>query len=461
MNRPQPVLTAAEMRAAEQRLFDSGTSVDELMQRAGQGAAEWVWRVAAGRSVTVLCGPGNNGGDGYVIAETLRQRGLEVTVVAPLQPGTDAARSARQRYGGGIADTACGAVFVDCLFGTGLTRPLSGELAALLNRLARAHDYSIAVDLPSGVHSDTGEVLNDAMPHYQLTQALGAWKRAHWVMPGMARMGERRLVAIGIEAPDAAALLSARPMFWAPSADAHKYKRGLMAVIGGAMPGAGVLASEAAMRAGAGYVKLLADRSHSAAPADLVIEEGSLTQALQDERIGAVLIGPGLGRSEDSRRQLQRVLVAGCALILDADALVLLKRDDLAGRRTPAILTPHAGELAKLCQTFGIAEENKVARAEALAQATGAVVLAKGPDNVLTDGERLRFFPTAPSWLSTAGTGDVLAGIIGSRLAHTADPFRAAEEAVWLHSEAARLCGAVFTAGELAHSVSAAYEAFL
>ena len=146
--RPDQVLTLAQMRSAEQALIDGGETVGSLMQRAGQGAAEWVWRVAAGRPVTVLCGPGNNGGDGYVIAETLRARGLDVTVVAPLDPATEAAREARAAFRGETGGGGKGGVFVDCLFGSGLTRPL-GELAPLVRSLAGSHRYAVAVDLPS------------------------------------------------------------------------------------------------------------------------------------------------------------------------------------------------------------------------------------------------------------------------------------------------------------------------
>lgn len=461
MTAPQPVFTAAQMRAAEERLIERGASVGELMQRAGEGAAEWVWRIAAGRSVTVLCGLGNNGGDGYVIAETLRQRGLEVSVVAPLPPATAAAQEARARFGDEVTEEASGAVFVDCLFGTGLKRPLSDELAGMFRKLRESHDYAVAVDLPSVVEADTGKLLTGNLPRFDLTLALGAWTRAHWLMPAMALMGERRLVETGVEANEASAQLSQRPRLRPPAPDAHKYRRGLVAVIGGTMPGAAILSCEAAMQAGAGYVKLLAEHSHPAAPADLVVEQGSLAEALTDKRIDAVLVGPGLGRSEASRHCLEEALAAELPLVLDADALMLLGPSNLAGRTAPTILTPHAGELEALCQAFGSDEQSKVAQATALAQASSAVVLAKGPGNLLTDGKRLRFFRPASSWLSTAGTGDVLAGIVASRLAHSGNAFQAAEEAVWLHSEAARLVGAAFTAGDLARYVSDAYAALL
>ncbi len=249
------VLTAAQMRAAEQVLIAGGTSVIELMQRAGHGAAEWVWRVSGGRSVTVLTGPGNNGGDGWVIAETLRQRGVDVAVIPAAEPATDAARDARARYCGTVfsSDTdRVGEVLVDCLFGTGLTRPLSGDHLALLNRLAASHNKRVAIDLPSGVESDLGQPLNPVLPFYNLTLALGAWKPAHFLMPAAARLGELRLVDIGIEPYPGAAQVVTRPQLSAPSVDAHKYTRGLLGVVAGAMPGAALLSAKAAQGAGAG-----------------------------------------------------------------------------------------------------------------------------------------------------------------------------------------------------------------
>jgi len=414
------------------------------MERAGEGAAEWVWRVAAGRPVTVLCGPGNNGGDGYVIARVLAERGVPLQVIAPSPPVTDAAQEARRRWGGVPVAKAEGAVLVDCLFGTGLTRALSPDLAALLHRLAAAHPFRIAIDLPSGIGSDTGEALNDGLPDYHLTLALGGWKRSHWLMPASAAMGERRLVPIGIGAVEGAGRLACRPTLSAPTATAHKYNRGLLAVVGGAMPGAGLLAARAAMRGGAGYVRLLAIERPDGVPDDLVVQTGPAADALADDRIHAVLAGPGLGRNDESADRLQAALASGHPLVLDADALHLLTPDSVRGRRAPLLLTPHAGELAALCRIFGVTAEGKVAQAEALAEAAQAVVIAKGADTIVASPEgEVVFTPPATSWLSVAGTGDVLAGLVASRLATGAAPVTAAEQALWLHGAAARLAGPV------------------
>ena len=450
------------MRAAEKA---SGVTEWELMQRAGQGAAQRVWRVAAGRAVTVLCGPGNNGGDGYVIAEWLRARGLDVVVVAPSEPSTETARRARLTYAGPVrAELAQrrAAIMVDALFGYGLSRPIAGEFSKLLEEASATHDYRIAIDIPSGVDSDTGADLGMGEA-CDLTLALGAWKRAHWLMPASAAMGVKRLVDIGLHVAPGEERLSSRPVLHAPAADSHKYRRGLLAIVAGAMQGAPLLAAEAAMRAGAGYVKLLSEHSHPDAPAALVVVDEALDRVLNDDRTSALLIGPGLGRDGSAGERLAAVLGTGKPAVLDADALHLLDWDALEGiDASRLLLTPHEGELAALCKAFDVAAESKLDKAQGLRDAIGANILAKGPDTALAPADGgLRFFPAASRWLSVAGTGDVLAGIAASRLAYHGEPARAAEEAVWLHGEAARIAGPAFTAGELARAVRPALASFL
>jgi hydroxyethylthiazole kinase-like uncharacterized protein yjeF len=456
------VLTVAQMRAAEEALIAGGETVDSLMQLAGQGAADWVWRVAASRAVTVLCGPGNNGGDGYVIAETLRRRGLAVTVVAPIEPATGAAQRARAAYGGPLAEAGKGGVFVDCLFGSGLTRPLGAPLAGLLGGLASHHHDRIAIDLPSGVASDSGALLDDGLPCYDLTIALGAWKFAHGLMPAMARMGERRLVPIGVAPVEGAAQMLARPRFTAPPADAHKYSRGLALVVGGGMAGASMLACEGALRAGAGAVRLTTTHPHPSVAPNVVLKDQPLPELLAERRTNSVLIGPGLGLDARAGGRLAQVLAADLPTVADADALTLLRPAHLEGRSTPLILTPHAGEMERLARNFSIEGEGKIDRARALAKTAQAVVVAKGPDTIIAapDG-RIVLAPSPTSWLAVAGTGDVLAGAIASRLAVAHDPFVAACEGVWLHGEAARIAGPALLASELAKAVSRAYAAAL
>ncbi|MEW4447846.1 NAD(P)H-hydrate dehydratase [Qipengyuania sp. JC766] len=454
----EPVLTVAQMRAAEDAAIASGVSARELMDRAGEGAAQWIWRMAAGRPVTVLCGPGNNGGDGYVIAEWFRRRGTDVAVIAPMEPGTDEAKAARDAFDAPVATEAgerTGGVFVEALFGVGLSCPLSDDLAATIERLRAVHDQTVAIDVPSNIDSDSGECLGP-VAQCDLTLALGARKRAHALMPARAFMGDVRCVGIGLDLADAGrgGRTLARPVLAGPGPTSHKYTRGLLAIVGGAMAGAGLLASEAAMRAGAGYVKLLAPHSHPAAPAALVLEEGDVSRALEDSRIDALLVGPGLGRDDTARVRLAAALATGKPLVLDADALALLGPSDLTGRTAPLIVTPHEGELATLEKAFGLAGDgSKPERAQALARALSGIVVAKGPDTVIAFGTDLVFALPASPWLSTAGTGDVLAGVIASRLAHHGDGLRAAEEGVAIHSHGARTLGAAFTADELALAI--------
>ncbi len=459
------ILTVAQMRAAEQALIDGGSSIDALMQTAGRGAADLVWRMAAGRAVTVLCGPGNNGGDGYVIAEVIRERGGSVHVLAAADAGTAAARTARRRYGdevSGPTASPAGEVLVDCLFGSGLARPLPAEHFDLLTRLAASHPVRISIDVPSGVDSDGGLPLNCGLPQFDLTVALGAWKFAHFRMPALAMMGTLRLVPIGIERVEGAAGAISQPHMLPPGPAAHKYNRGVLGVVAGAMPGAALLASHAAQGAGAGYVKLLAGRE-TQAPPEIAVDNQALVEALRDRRYAAVLIGPGLGRDTAARARLVTALAVPRPMVVDADALMLLTPQLRAGRTAALIATPHEGELAALERAFELSGSGtRLQRAIALARRANMIVVAKGADTVIArpDG-RIALGQLGSSWLSTAGTGDVLAGTIASRLANGADPFDAACQGLWLHGEAARRCLPPFSASDLAAAIRSAYAACL
>jgi len=457
------VLDINAMRAAEAALIGAGTSVEALMERAGRAVGEWARRLAAGRAITVLCGPGNNGGDGYVAARHLLDHGVAVTVVAAREAATPATRSARALYTGPVAGPEAfpkSDVLVDCLFGSGLTRPLSDDLFFLLMTLAETHHLRIAADLPSGIEADSGACLNPGLPAFDLTIALGAWKPAHWTMPAAALMGALRLVDIGVAAVPGAPQLLGKPRLAPPAADAHKYCRGLLAIVAGQMPGAALLAAEAAQCAGAGYVKLLAPERPEGVPPALVCDTGDLT-ALKDPRIKAVLVGPGLGRDAPASARLLAVLREDHPAVIDADALMLL-RPGMPGS-APCVLTPHEGEMAALEAAFGLSASGaRRDRAKALADASGTVVLLKGPDSLIAaPGGEVTLAPRASPWLSVAGSGDVLAGMIAGRLAVHSDTARAAHEGLWLHGEAARLSGSAFTAGDLAAATSRAVKAAL
>jgi hydroxyethylthiazole kinase-like uncharacterized protein yjeF len=444
MPNPDQILTVAQMRAAEDALIEAGSSVSALMDLAGRRAADWVWRIAGRQRVTVLCGPGNNGGDGYVIAQTLLERGGDVVVLAAGEPRTEAAIAARASFAGKVLaapDVLSGEVFVDCLFGSGLSRPLCDDHVALLDLLARSHRVSVAIDVPSGVEADSGVLLASTLPDYDLTVALGAWKFAHFLAPASAKMGAVQMVPIGVAEQPGAARRLCRPSLAAPTADAHKYRRGLVMVVGGEMPGAAALAAEACARGGAGYVRLSAPQPAPASHAIVQLREPYFDKAK------AVLIGSGLGRGDGAQALLARALQSGVPTVADADALWWLAQAGLDSLPAPAIMTPHEGEFAGL---FGDLHGSKVERALVAAAQSGSVIVYKGPDTVIAapDG-RVAVCPRASSWLSTAGTGDVLAGLSASRLAVTGNPFKAACEAAWLHGEAAHLTGPAFAADDL------------
>ncbi len=447
----QPVLTAAEMRAAEEAVIATGVSVDTLMDRAGTSIAHAVRRLAGANAILILCGPGNNGGDGYVAARVLAKLGATVRVAALSEPRTDAAKAARAGWCGPVetlADARPAPVLVDALFGTGLTRPLDAA-AAQLRALADAAGLSIAIDLPSGLATDTGTALRTP-PVFDITLALGAVKPAHLLQPAARYCGTIRLLEIGVPVTSEAAVL-APPVLAAPGPDSHKYTRGMVAVVAGGMPGAAELAARAAMRAGAGYVTLLGDTT--GAPHALV--RAPLTDAaLANDRIGAVVIGPGLGRDDRARARLDAALAAGHPLVIDGDALRLLDPARIAALGLPVILTPHAGEFDAL---FGRSDADKIMRARDAAVRAAAVVVFKGTDTIVAapDG-RVRIAHGASDWLSTAGTGDVLAGAIGTMMTARLDPFAAACAGVWLHGDAARRSGPAFIADDLADALRSA-----
>lgn len=459
---PCLILTAAETRTAEEAIFARGVPVVDLMERAGAAVAEAAWRFAATPPTLILCGPGNNGGDGYVVARHLAERGLHVRVAATGDPRTDAAREMRARWTGpvdAIADARPAPLLIDALFGTGLARPLDTELSDALARLATPAKLRVAVDLPSGVATDDGAILSP-VPHFDMTVALGALKPAHLLQPSAEACGRVVVADIGLhdDAPAASARAWAvhRPHLAPPGPHDHKYSRGMVAVLGGAMPGAAILSAIAAQRAGAGYVVL----SGEAMGAPHALVHRSPADALGDHRTNAVVVGPGLGRDAGARAILRAALDAGRRMVLDADALALLGAGGLAHVRrlsVQAVLTPHEGEFGRL---FGDLPGSKLDRARAAANRAGQVVLLKGADSVVAhpDG-RVAVAGAAPAWLASAGTGDVLAGIVGAMLARGLDPFAAAQAGLWLHADAARRAGPGLIADDLPHHLPAALAA--
>lgn len=446
------------MLAAERSAMAQGETVVSLMERAGKAVAEAAWRFGGGRPTLILCGPGNNGGDGYVAARHLARHGVEVQVAAYGAPGTEAAMAARNGWEGSVnalEEARDEPVLVDALFGTGLKRPLGDVLEQSLARLTQHRPFTIAVDVPSGVGTDDGSILG-AVPA-NLTLALGALKPAHVLQPAAAFCGVVKIADIGVTAESKVTLL-ARPLIAAPGPESHKYRRGLVGIIGGEMPGAAALSASAAIRI-AGYV-LASGMDNTVLPHAIV--QRPCEAILDDHRIGGLLVGPGLGRDAKARKRLDQVLAIACPQVLDADALMLLRPDDfpmLKRRKSPVVMTPHVGEFTAL---FGELSSSKIDRACAASEISGAVIVLKGPDTVIASPDgRVRVSQSGPGWLASAGTGDVLAGMVAAFLASGRSPGDAAAAAVWLHGEAARLAGPALIADEIPSHIPAAISACL
>jgi hydroxyethylthiazole kinase-like uncharacterized protein yjeF len=458
MTEPRPILTADEMRAHERRSIAAGITVEQLMERAGAAVAEAAWRMTGPVEILVLCGPGNNGGDGYVAARLLRERGVQVRVAAAAPATAEAARNAAARWNGSIeplAEAKRAPVVIDALFGTGLSRPLDTEVCEALARLCHGAQRRIAVDLPSGVATDNGALLGP-VPRFDVTIALGALKPAHRLLPSAERCGRVVVADIGLGAPGARTSEVGRPMLARPGYEANKYSRGKLVVLAGTMPGASLLAAIAGQRAGAGYVELLG--ADDEAPPHALVRRAWSGKALDDERIGAIVVGPGLGLNRMARDRLDAALASGKPLVLDADALTLIgkaRHGRLAGR----VLTPHWGEFVRL---FGDGKQDRLTQARNAAAACGAIILLKGADSIVAhpDG-RAAIAPLAPPWLASAGTGDVLAGIVGSLLAGGRNGFEAAQAGLWIHARAARLAGQALIADDLIGHLPATIAACL
>ena len=442
----RPILTAEAMRAAEQGAIDAGTAVETLMERAGAALAEAAYRFAGPTPALILCGPGNNGGDGYVAARHLAERGVQVRVSALTEPKSDAAKWARARWNGEVeqlgADTPSAPLVIDALFGTGLKRGLEEAVSQQLIRLCDAAVISVACDLPSGVETNSGAQLS-ATPAFDITVTFGALKPAHLLHPSMHKCGRLVLADIGLKTPRTWHEI-APPRLPPLDPGGHKYDRGLVHALAGTMPGAIALAAKAAARAGAGYVRVSTSKPIEGLPSSIVQIDHA---PVNDERIGCLLVGPGLG---DIPQVLTLALTSRAPKVIDADAITHLGEPErLKGQ--DAIVTPHGGEFRKL---FGELPGSKPERALEAARQSGAVVVYKGPDTIVAapDG-RVGFSPRAHPWLASAGTGDVLAGIVAAVRARGLPPFEAASAAVWLHGRAADIAGPQLIADDLVQAI--------
>jgi NAD(P)H-hydrate epimerase len=475
--RKQALLTPKQMAEADRLTIAGGIPGITLMENAGRQVADAVVRRWSPRPLAVLCGPGNNGGDGFVAAQVLAERGWPVRlallgVVSALRG--DAAQAAA-RWPGAVEPLDPAALdgaelVVDGIFGAGLTRPVKGVAAAVIETVNARQLPVVAIDVPSGVDGASGEVLGIA-PRATATVTFFRKKPGHLLLPGRGCCGETVLTQIGISdsvleqaAPDTAAN---HPQWWLsgfpwPSFQSHKYSRGHALVAGGAvMTGAARLAARAAARLGAGLVTVAAPEAafpiYAAALTGVIVQPikglNDFRALLADPRRNAALIGPGAGAGEETRDKTLAILGAGKRTLLDADALTSFSesRDALFGAiRSPCVMTPHAGEFARLFDTSG----SKLERTRRAARQSGAVILLKGADTVIAapDG-RVTINANAPPYLATAGSGDVLAGMVLGLLAQGMEPFVAAAAAVWVHGAVGSRFGPGLVAEDLVDTV--------
>jgi hydroxyethylthiazole kinase-like uncharacterized protein yjeF len=480
---PIELLTNAEMAEADRLASVSGISSMSLMEAAGAAVARaTARRLYAGgcRRVVVFCGPGNNGGDGYVAARVLRDFGFDVRIASLVEASRlkgDAAEAAG-RLGGEIARIGELALddadlVIDALFGAGLTRDLDGEAKNIVERLdswSRSTGRPIvAIDVPTGLDGTTGAI-RGACLHATETVTFFRLKSGHLLLPGRVHCGLLTLADIGIPASLLDAIASKTfvnaPELWRkalhlPQLRGHKYTRGHAVIVSGRMPetGAARLAARGALRAGAGLVTVASPRDalaiHATSLTAIMVREANgpmgLAKLLADPRKNAVVLGPGLGVHEETCA-LVEIALAPCggdkkrAHVLDADALTSFagqaERLFAAIRATdgPVVLTPHDGEFARLFQK--LKQLPKVERAREAARISGATIVLKGADTVVAhpDGGAA-IAHNAPAWLGTAGAGDVLAGMIAGLLAQGMPAFEAAAAAVWMHGEAAKYFG--------------------
>ncbi|MGE5767852.1 MAG: NAD(P)H-hydrate dehydratase [Bacteroidota bacterium] len=473
------VLTVRQMYEADRLAIAGGIAGRTLMEAAGRAVAGAVMNRRPPRPVFVLCGPGNNGGDGFVAARHLAAAGwpVRVALLGPREDLKGDAAWAAAGWAGAVqaldeAEPGEGELVIDALFGAGLARPLEGRPAALARRCAEAGLEVVAVDVPSGLPGDAAEPLGGLAFRADTTVTFFRKKPAHLLRPAREYCGRVVLADIGIPArvleEIGPRVFENGPALWRAGypwrgVEAHKYRSGHLLVSGGtAMTGAAQLACRAALRIGAGLVSVACDAA--SLPIYAVANPGVITRelptaatfekALEDKRINALIIGPGNGVSERTRARAVAALHAGRHVVLDADALTVFQEAPealwrLIGEQGPgqAVLTPHDGEFARL---FPDLAGNRLERATAAARRSGAVVLLKGPDTVVAapDG-RAAINASAPPWLATGGTGDVLAGMTGGLLAQGMPAFEAAAAAVWLHGRAAAGLGPGMIAEDL------------
>jgi ADP-dependent NAD(P)H-hydrate dehydratase / NAD(P)H-hydrate epimerase len=462
----RPILTPQEMRAAEQQVFGAGVDSFTVMQRAGNAVAEFVHAHWPEGQIQVLCGPGGNGGDGFVAAAALAKLWRKVNVFCAVPVSElkgDVARAAALWEGevGTLEEalTAPHELVLDALFGGGLSRPLEGVAAELANRPARV----VSVDVPSGIDGATAKPLGPCF-RAEGTLTFAALRPAHVLLPAAAYCGAVMVADIGV--PVQTRAMENSPALWVgalpqPGQGDYKHRRGHLKVVSGGISstGASRLAARAGLRAGAGLVTLLSP------PAALQVNAAHLTAIMLSSVDGVddvaeaatsasvVVIGPAAGVTKQTRQNVSALLKSTARVVLDADALTVFsdKPADLFQQlRETDVLTPHTGEFQRLFGDLLETAPNKIEAARAAAGQAGCVVVVKGADTVIASPTGHVVVNThATRWLATAGSGDVLAGILAGFMAQGVDSFLAAAMAAWIHGEAGRRIGAGLIAEDL------------
>lgn len=497
------LLNAAEMRAADAFAINNGISGEFLMNRAGAFVADAVEKLNEGPVNTlILAGPGNNGGDAFVAARLLKQRGYNISLalICSLESLKGDARVMADSWlccGGHINQQALGTgakslckdlkgaeVIIDGLLGAGLDRPITGKLADLIDKINQCTVPIIAIDIPTGIEGDTGQIRGVAIKASHTVSFFRA-KPGHYLLPGRTHCGSLSIHDIGIPGR---AINQIKPNTWKndPSLwrgafrqstqGQHKYNKGAALIVSGdtAMRGAATLACNAAINCGAGLVTTVLEKPEAPPPnllSSIMItsfpeKAEGLFRIIKDRKITAALIGPGAKPDATTRSRVETLMNAGCHLVLDAGALTAFKGENLSKivfsansskskniterntHQTQFVMTPHEGEFEAL---FGkIGEEGKLAAARKAAVQINAIIILKGADTVIAAPDGRAIINTnAPSTLATAGTGDVLAGIITAFLANNMPGFEAAAAAAYIHAQAANQLDHEFPADEL------------
>jgi NAD(P)H-hydrate epimerase len=467
------LLTPAQMGEADRASAAAGVGGPALMEAAGGAVAVAVGARWPMRPVLVLCGPGNNGGDGFVVARHLRAAGwpVKLALLGSRDSLKGDAAGAAGRWTGELApftpESLDGAgLVVDAIFGAGLSRVLDGEALRLVEAMKASRLPICAVDVPSGLDGGTGEV-RGAAARADLTVTFFRKKPGHLLYPGRGICGD--LVVADIGTP-VAVLEAIAPDTWEndpglwldgypwPQPEGYKYTRGEVLVLGGeATTGASRMTAHAAARAGAGLVTLAAPAAawsvYAASLTNAIVRsvhgDADWLALLADARRNAIAIGPGAGVGASTRQYVIDALATRRATVLDADALTSFAEAPETLFRAisgPCVMTPHAGEFKRLFSVDG----DKLERTRAAAKRAGAVVVLKGPDTVIAapDG-RAAINANAPPQLATGGSGDVLTGFVAGLLAQGMAPFEAAAAAVWLHGAAASEFGLGLVADDL------------